>query len=132
MQDSRAGVQSNDALNRHLTDKRTKSSAASNAASSPTPISSSKPRALTEPQIRYAQTGKLIDEAVKIIVRDSTAGCAFSMPDLKEDLKCFAARERISYDGDMIQTAVDLALKRAIELRIDFKASVRSLIRASA
>lgn len=132
MHHSRAGVHSNDAHNRHLTDKSIKTSAAQNAASCPTPISGSKPRALTASQIRYAQTGKLIDEAVKIIARDSNAGRAFSMPDLKEDLKCFAARERIGYDGDMIQKAVDLALKRAIDLGIDSKAAERSRMKASA
>ena len=70
------------------------------------PVSPS--RVLTAPQRRYADIGRLIEHAERLI-RSGPIGFA----DLREELKSLAASKSIDYDGQMVSTAADIGERRA-------------------
>ena len=131
VQDTRAGVQSSVAPNRHLTDTKTKpkpelaveavengsarNPAARPAASSPLPFSGTKTRILLPQQIEYARVSRLADGAMWVYREPKPSDAPLDRASWKEDLKCWAARNDVSYDGDSIEKAIDLAQRRISE-----------------
>jgi hypothetical protein len=132
VQDSRAEVQSNVGHNRHLTDTKTKPKAASgvenvengksvrnpaaqSAASSPVPLSRTENRKLLPQQIKYARVSRLADGATWVYQKAKASGTQLDPASWKEDLKCWAARNNISYDAESIERALDLAQRRISE-----------------
>jgi hypothetical protein len=129
VQDSRAEVQSNVGHNRHLTDtkktpkaasavenrKSARNPAAQTAASSPVPLSRTENRKLLPQQIEYARVSRLADGAMWVYQKAKPSGIPPDRASWKEDLKCWAARNDIPYDGDSIEKALDLTQRRISE-----------------
>lgn len=126
VQDSRAEVQSNVGHNRHLTDtkkepkaassvensKSARNSAAQSAASSPVSLSRIENRKLLPQQIKYARVSRLVDGGMWVYQKAKASGIALDHASWKEDLKCWAAENDVSYDAESIERALDLTQRR--------------------
>jgi len=72
-----------------------------------------RPKALAESQADYANLGKLLPEAARILARAKDLGKQHADADCREELKQFAASHRIPYHHDAISKAFDVEEARA-------------------
>ena len=74
-------------------------------------------RKLTPQQIRYAEVGRLIDGALLIVTEARNHGRPVYSPDVKEQLKEWAAENNVEYNGDRIAQALAIAEEKIAELK---------------
>jgi hypothetical protein len=130
VQDSRAGVQSNVAPNRHLTDTKSNTKprpaltvengaqnrAAQTASSSPIPLSRTENRKLQPQQVEYVHVRRLIAGAKWHYKNSKASGISLDRASWKEDLKCWAVENEIPYDAESIEKALDHAERETFEI----------------
>jgi hypothetical protein len=109
VQDSRAGVQNRTCTQPVLTVQTEKQNlAAQTAASLPFPAKG-KPQQKTTSQERYGNVRKMLCEAAAILARRTQPGRRWPDANCRDELKEWAARNGIPYDGEAISKAFDVA-----------------------